>query len=71
VACPDSITLSALASSVGGTERPSAFGVLRLMISSKRTGCSTGRLDAFALCRAILRRCDLLRRALEEELLDE
>jgi hypothetical protein len=57
VACPDSITLSALAGSVGGTERPSAFAVLRLMISSN--GCSTGRLDAFALCRAFIRRCDL------------
>ena len=49
MACPDSITLSALAGSVGGTEKPSAFAVLRLMISSN--GCSTGRLDAFALCR--------------------
>jgi hypothetical protein len=57
VACPDSITLSALAGSVGGTEKPSAFAVLRLMISSN--GCSTGRLDAFALCRAFIRRCDL------------
>ena len=38
-----SITSSARASSVGGTSRPSAFAVLRLMISSNFVGCTTGR----------------------------
>ena len=34
-----SITSSALASRVGGTVRPSAFAVFRLMISRNLTGC--------------------------------
>src|SRR5947209_14500373 len=38
-----SITSSARASSVGGTSRPSALAVLRLMTSSNFVGCSTGR----------------------------
>jgi hypothetical protein len=38
-----SITSSARAMSVGGTSRPSAFAVLRLMISSTFTTCWTGR----------------------------
>jgi hypothetical protein len=37
-----STTSSAMASSVFGTVRPSAFAVLRLMISSNLVGCSTG-----------------------------
>ena len=37
-----SITSSARASSVGGTVRPSALAVLRLMTSSIFVGCSTG-----------------------------
>jgi hypothetical protein len=37
-----SIAWSACASSIGGTVRPSALAVVRLMISSKRVGCSTG-----------------------------
>src|SRR5262245_1774222 len=36
-----SLTSSALASSVGGTTRPSAFAVLRLMTSSYLVGCCT------------------------------
>jgi hypothetical protein len=39
----DSITSSARASSVGGTVRPSAFAVLRLMTSSYLVGFCTGR----------------------------
>jgi hypothetical protein len=38
-----SITSSARASSVGGTSRPSAFAVLRLMTSSNLVGCITGK----------------------------
>src|SRR5262245_37767406 len=38
-----SITSSARASSVGGTSRPSALAVLRLMTSSYFTGDCTGR----------------------------
>src|ERR1700741_2309082 len=45
---PHSITSSARASSVGGTVRPSALAVLRLMISSYFVGCCTGRLDGFS-----------------------
>src|SRR5712691_1965884 len=37
-----SITSSARASKEGDTVRPSAFAVLRLLTSSKCTGCSTG-----------------------------
>src|SRR5262249_26585474 len=43
-----SITSSARASSAGGTVRPSALAVVRLMINSSLTGCSTGRSPAFA-----------------------
>src|SRR5262245_66502152 len=42
-----SITSSARASSVGGTVRASALAVLRLMINSKRGGCSTGKSPGF------------------------
>lgn len=38
-----SITSSARESSVGGTVRPSARAVLRLIASSNLVGCSTGR----------------------------
>src|SRR6516225_3414657 len=37
-----SITSSAIASSLSGTVRPSAFAVLRLITSSNRVGCTTG-----------------------------
>src|SRR5262249_15693072 len=43
-----SITSSALACNVSGTVRPSAFAVLRLMISSNLVGCITGRLAGFS-----------------------
>ena len=45
-----SITSSARASRVGGTSRPSAFAVLRLMIRSNLVGCSPE--DRQASCRA-------------------
>jgi hypothetical protein len=47
-AAPYSITSSAMASSVGGTSRPSALAVLRLMTSSNLVGCTTGRSVGFA-----------------------
>src|ERR1700730_2508011 len=37
-----SITSSALASSDGGTVRPSALAVFRLMVKSNFVGCTTG-----------------------------
>jgi hypothetical protein len=43
-----SITSSARASSVGGTSRPSAFAVLRLMTSSYLVGVCTGRSAGFS-----------------------
>jgi hypothetical protein len=43
-----SITSSARASSVGGTSRPSAFAVVKLMTSSNLVGCSTGMSAGFA-----------------------
>jgi hypothetical protein len=43
-----SITSSARASSVGGSSNPRALAVFRLMISSSRVGCWTGRLLAFS-----------------------
>ena len=43
-----SITSSARASSVGGTSRPSAFAVLRLMTSSNLVDCCTGRSAGFS-----------------------
>src|SRR5262245_5678306 len=45
---PHSITSSARASTVGGISRPSAFAVLRLMISSNLVGCSIGRSAGLA-----------------------
>src|SRR5262249_15570576 len=43
-----SITSSAMARSVSGTVRPSAFAVLRLRISSNLVGCWTGRSAGFS-----------------------
>src|SRR5262245_1311110 len=43
-----SITSSARAMRVGGTSRPSAFAVVRLMTRSNLVGCSTGISAAFA-----------------------
>ena len=43
-----SITSSARASSVGGTSRPSAFAVLRLIASSYLVGACTGRSAGFS-----------------------
>jgi hypothetical protein len=40
-----SITASARAMSIGGTSRPSALALRRLMINSKCVGCSTGRSE--------------------------
>jgi hypothetical protein len=44
-----SITSSARASSGGGTSRPSALAVLRLMTSSNLVGSITGRSAGFAV----------------------
>src|SRR5215470_10825347 len=43
-----SITSSARASRVGGTVRPSAFAVVRLIMRSNLVGCSTGMSAGFA-----------------------
>src|SRR5215475_8070223 len=48
-----SITSSARASSVGGTSRPSALAVLRLMISSNLVGYSTGKSAGLAPLRIL------------------
>ena len=48
-----SITLSARARSVGGTVRPRALALLRLIRSSKAVGCSTGRSAGFAPLRIL------------------
>src|SRR5262245_29010878 len=45
---PYSITSSARASTAGGTARPSALAVLRLMTSSYLFGACTGRLAGFS-----------------------
>ena len=42
-----SITSSAVASSVGGIVRPSAFAVFRFMTRLNFVGCSTGMLAGF------------------------
>src|SRR5262249_40370900 len=47
-AAPHSMTSSARASSVGGTSRPSALAVLRLMASSNLVGCITGKSPGLA-----------------------
>src|SRR5262249_19834592 len=57
-----SITLSARSTSPAGTSWPIAFAVLRLMTSSNRVGCSTGRSaglmprSSFASCRLMMSR---------------
>src|SRR5215831_13476724 len=43
-----SITLSARARNAGGTVKPSALAVLRLMTNSNMVGCSTGRSAGWA-----------------------
>src|SRR5262249_7620990 len=48
IAAPHSITSSARASNVGGTVRPSALAVLRLMTSSYLVGACTGRSAGFS-----------------------
>src|SRR5262245_18772874 len=48
-----SITSSARASSVGGTSRPSALAVLRLITNSYLVGCCTGRSAGLALFRTL------------------
>jgi hypothetical protein len=48
-----SITSSARASNVGGTVRPSALAVLRLMTSWNLVGCSTGRSAGLAPLRIL------------------
>src|SRR5262245_619206 len=49
LAAPDhSITSSSRASSVGGTSRPSALAVLRLITNSYFTGACTGRSAGFS-----------------------
>src|SRR5262245_17827688 len=47
-AAPHSITSSALARSVGGTSRPSAFAVFRLITSANLVGACTGRSAGFS-----------------------
>src|ERR1700730_13074487 len=47
-AADHSITSSAVASSIGGTSRPSDRAVLRLMTSSNLTGACTGRSPGFS-----------------------
>src|SRR5215467_1670173 len=53
LASSHSITSSARAISVGGTSRPSAFAVLRLMTNSNLVGCSIGNSEAFAPLRIL------------------
>jgi len=48
LAPPHSITSSARASSMGGTSRPRALAVLRLITSSNFVGCCTGKSTGFA-----------------------
>src|SRR3981189_2386950 len=55
VALPYSITSSARASNVGGSSRPSALAVLRLMTSSNFVGCSIGRSVGFIPFRVLAR----------------
>jgi len=49
---PHSITLSARATSAGGTVTPSALAVLRLIASSNLLGCSTGISATLTHCRS-------------------
>jgi hypothetical protein len=52
-----SITSSARARSDGGTVSPMAFAVLRLIVSSSRVGCSTGRSPGLAPSKIRLTKC--------------
>ena len=47
------MTLSALASTLGGIVRPICFAALRLMINSNFVGCSTGSSAGFAPLRIL------------------
>src|SRR5262249_29232612 len=51
LAAPHSITSSARASTAGGTSRPSAFAVFRLITSSYFVGACTGRSAGFSTLR--------------------
>ena len=53
LAASHSITSSALASSVGGTVRPSDLAVFRLMTNAVFVDCWTGRWATFCLCDVI------------------
>src|ERR1019366_10168967 len=53
LASSHSITSSARAISVGGTVRPRAFAVLRLMTSSNLVGCWTGKSAGFSPLRTL------------------
>src|SRR5262249_51448428 len=53
IATRHSITSSARASSVGGTSRPRALAVFRLITSSNFVGCSTGRSAGFVPCKIL------------------
>jgi hypothetical protein len=48
-----SITSSARASRAGGTSRPSAFAVVKLMTSSNLVGCTTGNSAGLAPLRTL------------------
>src|SRR5262249_17620125 len=61
VAPPHSITSSARARSVGGTSRPSALAVVRLMRRSNLVGCSTGISAGFAPRKILLTRSPVRR----------
>jgi hypothetical protein len=50
---PYSTTLSARASSAGGTSRPRALAALTLITSSNLVGCSTGRSPGLAPLRIL------------------
>src|SRR6202030_1074591 len=53
LAPPHSMTSSAWARMEGGTVRPSALAVLRLITSSNLVGCSTGRSAGLAPLRTL------------------
>ena len=55
IAASHSITPSAVASSMGGTERPNASAVLRLITRSNFSGRGTGKSLGFAPCRSYQR----------------
>ena len=53
LASPHSITSSARASSIGGTSRPSALAVFKLITNSNFVGCCTGRSAGLAPLRIL------------------